>query len=284
MGFCFRILFFIFLMSVVALGQIGTPPDWIDGQTTTAGVYTFGYISGNNFKGKYGESWVRSRWSNNNQDATHINYWVEYSDFGSNSTQVDIWVSEDPMMDNPDHDHGNWWCGESADFSNAHKVGTFNINDNSGFYMSSDISSWLSNGYASTDYFILFSLKNVPNGSLTVNQVWIGPPVSEWGYTAIDPGPAVPAEHSLINYPNPFNPETTIQFYIDQAGPLSLFIYNVNGQKVRTLIDEEVLSIGEYEYKWDGKNDKGETLASGTYFYKIVTPKATSVSKMSLIR
>jgi hypothetical protein len=273
------------LLSVLVLGQTGTPPDWIDGQTTTTGLYTFGYVSGSSFEGQYGESWVRSRWSNNNQDATHLNYWVEYSDFGSNSTLVDVWISKDPMMDNPDHEHGNWWCGESANFSNAHKAGTFNVADNNGFYMSSDISSWLSNGYAITDYFILFWLKNVPNGSLTVNQVWIGPPVSEWGYSgAIEPEPIIPEEHSLINYPNPFNPETTIKFYNNKLESVSIVIYNVAGQKVRTLVNEELMSIGEYELKWDGKNESGESLPSGTYFYKIITPTMTSGSKMTLIR
>lgn len=86
------------------------------------------------------------------------------------------------------------------------------------------------------------------------------------------------------NYPNPFNPETTIKFYNTKVEPVSISIYNTAGQKVRSLVNEEVMSIGEHEIKWDGKNEAGESLSSGVYFYKIITPTMTSGSKMSLIK
>jgi serine protease AprX len=75
------------------------------------------------------------------------------------------------------------------------------------------------------------------------------------------------------NYPNPFNPTTVIKFNIQDSKfkvPLhtTLKIYNVLGQKVRTLVDEEKFP-GTYQVIWDGKDDEGEDVASGIYFYQL---------------
>ncbi len=81
------------------------------------------------------------------------------------------------------------------------------------------------------------------------------------------------------NYPNPFNPATNIVFSINKADFVNLTVYNILGQTVATLVDEK-LSIGSYNYSFDGQN-----LSSGTYFYKLTTQSGYSqVKKMILIK
>ena len=88
----------------------------------------------------------------------------------------------------------------------------------------------------------------------------------------------------LNNYPNPFNPTTTISFDLtaEDAENAELVIYNLKGQKVRTLINEQ-LPAGSYTIEWDGKNEKGE-ISSGIYFYKLKAGDKTFTRKMLLIK
>ena len=70
------------------------------------------------------------------------------------------------------------------------------------------------------------------------------------------------------NYPNPFNNQTIIKYQIKEAGVVFLEIFNVLGQKVRTLLNKEEMS-GSYSISWDGRDDFGEYVASGIYFYQL---------------
>ena len=79
----------------------------------------------------------------------------------------------------------------------------------------------------------------------------------------------LPAAFSLAdNFPNPFNPTTTIQYALPQAADVELTVYNVVGQPVRTLIAEHQ-SAGRYVVEWDATNDSGHSLSSGMYFYRL---------------
>jgi hypothetical protein len=97
----------------------------------------------------------------------------------------------------------------------------------------------------------------------------------------------VPQEFQLLqNYPNPFNPVTSIQFtVVSSQSPVhaTLKIYNILGQLVRTLMDEEK-SEGSYTVYWDGRNMNGEIVSSGIYFYKFETSPFTDVKKMVFMR
>ncbi len=98
-----------------------------------------------------------------------------------------------------------------------------------------------------------------------------------------------PSEFVLSqNYPNPFNPNTTIKFKVQGLKikvpiPTTLKIYNLLGQKVRTLVDESKWA-GDYTVKWDGMNDRGVQLSSGVYFYQLKTGEYTSSKKMVLLK
>ena len=85
------------------------------------------------------------------------------------------------------------------------------------------------------------------------------------------------------NFPNPFNPETVIKFYLPQASPVSLRVYNILGQVVNTLVDEP-LSAGDHSVRWDGKNAQGRDVASGVYFYRVSAGGHESIEKMTLLR
>ncbi len=85
------------------------------------------------------------------------------------------------------------------------------------------------------------------------------------------------------NYPNPFNPSTKIQFNMPKAGHLSLKVYNVRGELVRTLINESRAS-GADHIMWDGTNDQGSNVSSGVYFYEARTAGNVVVNKMALVK
>ncbi len=94
----------------------------------------------------------------------------------------------------------------------------------------------------------------------------------------------VPAVYTLAqNYPNPFNPSTTIKFDMPVKGHVSLKIYNVAGQLVRTLTNE-VWEAGNHSKSWNGTNDLGSSVASGVYFYKLNAGDYESTKKMILLR
>ena len=89
----------------------------------------------------------------------------------------------------------------------------------------------------------------------------------------------VPSSFELFqNYPNPFNPNTSIKFKLEENGFVTLNVYNVLGQKVKTLVSEE-LTFGTHQVDFDAS-----ALSSGVYFYKLESGKQTSVRKMMLLK
>jgi len=86
------------------------------------------------------------------------------------------------------------------------------------------------------------------------------------------------------NYPNPFNPVTTIRYLIKEPGTVKITIFNVLGQKIKTVIND-YKPAGMYEIKWDGTNSYGEKAASGIYFYRLsLNNKTIGTKKMFLMK
>ena len=85
------------------------------------------------------------------------------------------------------------------------------------------------------------------------------------------------------NYPNPFNATTEINFNTDNNGNVVLDIYNIAGQKIKTLINNEY-NAGSHSVIWDGSNDNGDVVSSGVYFYKMNFNSKTETKKMVLIK
>ena len=85
------------------------------------------------------------------------------------------------------------------------------------------------------------------------------------------------------NYPNPFNPQTHIRFTIDKKMQVSLKVFDALGREVRLILNE-TLSPGEHNVTWDGKNNRGEKMSSGIYFYRLIAGKNSIVRKMVLLQ
>jgi len=85
------------------------------------------------------------------------------------------------------------------------------------------------------------------------------------------------------NYPNPFNPTTTIKYSMAREGNVVLVVYNVTGQRIRTLVNESK-PVGTYSTVWDGRNDGGRSVATGIYFYHLRAGSFSEVRKMVLLR
>lgn len=98
------------------------------------------------------------------------------------------------------------------------------------------------------------------------------------------PAEDIPRTFTLSqNYPNPFNPVTNIKFTLANKEKVKIEVFNVLGQRIRTLIDKP-LSGGEYTVKWDGRNDQGNMVASGIYLYRLKAGEFVQTRKMVLMR
>ncbi len=95
---------------------------------------------------------------------------------------------------------------------------------------------------------------------------------------------AVSAVTSLYgNYPNPFNPETNIKFSLANKSKVELEVYNLKGQKVKTLVSD-VLEAGPHSIVWNGMDERGKSVSSGVYFCKMKSDGYTHVNKMILLK
>jgi len=101
--------------------------------------------------------------------------------------------------------------------------------------------------------------------------------------TAAPVAPPAAASRLLRAYPNPFNPDATVHFRLDRDGSVTLRAYDVQGRLVRTLVDG-YLAAGERNVRWDGRDDAGRQLPSGSYFLRLDAPGASLTRTVSLIK
>jgi hypothetical protein len=95
---------------------------------------------------------------------------------------------------------------------------------------------------------------------------------------------STPTEFALNqNFPNPFNPETTIKYQLAESAPVQLRIYNIVGQVVRTLVSEQQ-AAGRYQIRWNGTDDRGMAVSSGIYFYQVSAGKFQDVKRLMLLK
>ncbi|PKN79540.1 MAG: hypothetical protein CVU48_04990 [Candidatus Cloacimonetes bacterium HGW-Cloacimonetes-1] len=94
-----------------------------------------------------------------------------------------------------------------------------------------------------------------------------------------------PVQSSTLegNYPNPFNPETTIRYSLKEAGPVSIRIYNSRGQLVRNLVNKD-LPKGHHSVVWDGRDDQGKGVSGGIYLYQMSAGQFSYARKMLLVK
>lgn len=111
-------------------------------------------------------------------------------------------------------------------------------------------------------------------------------PVHSGTYTSVETiSLTKPSEYRLENaYPNPFNPSTKIRFSLPDNEKVRLEIYDIKGKLVNSLIDSEFISAGSHESTWNGKNNRGEQVASGIYLARITTGNYIQTIKLNLLK
>ena len=195
-----------------------------------------------------------------------VSYWRWYSnDLGTNDDPEDIWLVE------ISNDDGATW----TDVENT------NASSN----------AWVEVSFALADYFAVpgtvvmrFTANDDVNGSLVEALVDDFTLSAIFDLTATDDGMSVSFRTELgQNHPNPFNPQTAIKFSLEQAGPVSLQVFDVNGRVVKTLADGR-LNAGGHEVIWNGQDESGSSLASGVYFYRLQAEGRTMSRRMVLIK
>ncbi|MBP7309720.1 MAG: carboxypeptidase regulatory-like domain-containing protein, partial [Candidatus Cloacimonetes bacterium] len=107
--------------------------------------------------------------------------------------------------------------------------------------------------------------------------------VQVWAVDNDDPEAPAVVTTLKNNFPNPFNPETTIAFSVKEAMPVTIEIYNVKGQKVKTLVNE-TKAAGNYTVPWNGTDSNGRSVSSGIYYYKMTAGKYSSTKKMIMMK
>jgi len=108
--------------------------------------------------------------------------------------------------------------------------------------------------------------------------------IGESATAVLEVSDETPDAYSLNDaYPNPFNPETTIQFQLPQAGYSVLSVYNAAGQEVARLADER-LETGVYQANWDGRDKSGQLVSSGVYMYTLKVGNFAETKRMTLLK
>lgn len=123
------------------------------------------------------------------------------------------------------------------------------------------------------------------------NGVWIGTrsggSPAKGSATSLDSAQhdsSLPKRFALhANYPNLFNPSTTIKFDLPEDGDVELTIYDVLGHQIRRLADQR-MKAGYHAEAWDGKNDDGFRISSGIYFYRLQTKRFVKVRKLIFLQ
>ncbi len=123
-------------------------------------------------------------------------------------------------------------------------------------------------------YFSFGNAKVIPRDSLDVGPIT----------GIVDNHPLLPDEFVLEqNFPNPFNPSTDIRYSIIKPGQYSVVIYNLLGQKVRTLVNGHH-TVGTHQLRWNGRDDSGNRVSSGIYFYRLSGKNVSITKKMILLK
>jgi hypothetical protein len=109
-----------------------------------------------------------------------------------------------------------------------------------------------------------------------------------WSFTITDISTnegAIPTEFALgQNFPNPFNPTTTLRFDLPKEALVTMEIYNIQGIRIRTLLKGESVSAGRHSLMWDGRDENGFDVPSGVYLYRISAGDFHSGKKMTLLK
>jgi len=117
-----------------------------------------------------------------------------------------------------------------------------------------------------------------------IHDTWVGSPGQLYTEVEEQENSLIPGDYTLLqNYPNPFNPATTIMYEMLNPGKVKIEIFDIAGRNIKTLVNKDVNS-GKHSVLWDGKDNSGKQVTSGTYFYNLTINGVSLTKKMLLIR
>ena len=172
---------------------------------------------------------------------------------------------------------GYSWGGASTNSTHL-----FKIDNNQDFLWNRQLNCWPANGDKSfqelnNGYFICAGREHYRENIYLIKTDSLGQ------VTAIDNNEMMIINSQLVCYPNPVINSTTISFSTFNFGNIELNLYNIKGQRVKTLIDESICT-GNHKIIWDGTDKSGKSVSSGTYFIKLQNGNNVSFNKMILIK
>ncbi len=141
-------------------------------------------------------------------------------------------------------------------------------------------------GSTTTKQYTVNWYVNATDGLFTTpsTQTWLVT-IAKGGITAVDNPIPAPTVYALDqNYPNPFNPTTSIHYQLPKTSAVSLVIYNMLGQPIRTLISGQQQEANYYSVTWDGTNDLGQAVSSGMYIYRLQAGDFVATKKMMFLK
>jgi len=163
--------------------------------------------------------------------------------------------------------NGNWLWATQAGGDNFDSGSAIAINDNGdnymtgNFYSTATFGSYTLNSSGSSDIFVTKLNSNTSIEDCTIST-----------------------QYDLSNYPNPFNPTTTISYNLTTESNIELSIYNIKGQKIKQLVKDQ-LSAGKHTVNWNGTDQKNQPVSSGIYLYKLnADGRYTTTKKMILLK
>jgi hypothetical protein len=136
--------------------------------------------------------------------------------------------------------------------------------------------------------FFAFPFENITDGASPNTKGELMGRILSWLSTGVEGRPATdpssPATYSLAaNFPNPVTAHTTVSFALPRAGRVGIAVYNVAGQKVKTLVDG-TMGAGRHTVNWNGRNEGGQSVAAGVYLYQMQAGGFSSTRKMVVVR
>ncbi len=166
-------------------------------------------------------------------------------------------------------DYSTYLGGSGADYGNAIAI-------------DAEGAAYLTGHIFSTDFPTANPYQNSSHGSYDAFVTKLSPDIStDISGLNLD---NLPSDFILSqNYPNPFNPSTTIEFNLPKKSNVTIKIYNLLGQEVQTLVNQQY-SAGNYRVEWDGKSSNGVQTSSGIYLYRLETDSFSETKKMLLLK
>lgn len=212
----------------------------------------------------YAEFEIRFSYLCSDMDNSNEDFWLQIStDGGSSYVTIEEWNLGDEFVND-------------KQYSDSVLVSGNGLTTTTRIRFRCDASAKNDYVYIDDIRIIGYTSPQVPNGNS--NQ---GPPID---ITTIKPNSEQAYSYQLFqNYPNPFNPTSTIPFDLAKESTVSLQIYNITGQLVRTLISD-ILSEGSFHYEWDAKDDFGNKVTSGVYLYRIKVADFVETRRMILLK